>query len=51
MKREDIVKMISAVEKYQLEYNGYEDPRISSIMNFTGCSRKAAQDLIDSGEI
>lgn len=28
-----------------------EDPRISSIMYFTGCSRKAAQDLIDSGEI
>lgn len=28
-----------------------EDPRIESIMNYTGCSRKVAQDLIDSGEI
>lgn len=28
-----------------------EDPRIEAIMNYTGCSRKVAQDLIDSGEI
>lgn len=28
-----------------------EDPRIESIINYTGCSRKVAQDLIDSGEI
>jgi hypothetical protein len=28
-----------------------EDPRIESIMNFTGCSRKAAENLINSGEI
>ena len=28
-----------------------EDPRIEAIMSYTGCSRKVAQDLIDSGEI
>lgn len=28
-----------------------EDLRIESIINYTGCSRKVAQDLIDSGEI
>lgn len=47
MELDEMVRIVCKELKIVLD----EDPRIESIMNYTGCSRKVAQDLIDSGEI
>jgi len=35
----------------ELELDIEQDPRISTIMEYTGCSRKVAIDLIESGKL